>query len=398
VELLLLSPSFSNFSFNNDLDYPIILTFPRFFRYNPNVSQELSWESFVMGAKLGEAFVGHSGRTFVPEALVGVGGHALVYKGIDTQTGKPVAIKVFDGDRGASGVSPTQGAVREARMYRALRHRGIPRLRDWGVNAENNTSYLVVDFVDGVNLSHLISTRGRMSVDEVMPPLLDVAGALDYLHRRKQRVHGDVKPGNIIVVEADGTGRLMDFELTRSIHSAVREKDKFPELTPQFAAPEQLEHWGEPPTTASDVYSYGVTVDATLRGQVPFSNLPIEEIMQSKLRGRRPSLTQHLGSGRRVIALDEAISEATDRDPSRRPPIKKVAQNLRRATAVRERGRMVIDTNGGLHNGRNGNEWVLLNRDRSAPKNGSYHGDTLVAPQQIKDDAAAIQAHVSDIK
>lgn len=205
------------------------------------------------------------------ERLVGQGGMGEVYRGerVDGAYRQTVAIKVLrPGYR-------TAETVRRFRVEREalarLVHPAIAALLDGGT-LEDGRPYLVLQYVDGVPLTGYCQAR-HLSIDDRLRLFVRVVRAVEFAHSRLV-IHRDLKASNILI-EADGTPRLLDFGIARmqdptldpSLVRPTRPDSRL--LTPEHAAPEQIR--GEPCDTRTDVYGLGVLLFELLTDRAPFS-------------------------------------------------------------------------------------------------------------------------------
>jgi eukaryotic-like serine/threonine-protein kinase len=157
----------------------------------------------------------------------------------------------------------------ERQILASLRHPGIARLLDGGATPDGRP-FIVLEAVDGEPIT-AYARRRSLNLRERLRLFLAVAEALQYAHRRLV-VHRDLKPSNILV-EADGTVKLVDFGIAKLLDSdaipgglpATRTEVRL--LTPEYATPEQVR--GEPVTTATDVYQLGLLLYELLAGRHP---------------------------------------------------------------------------------------------------------------------------------
>lgn len=155
---------------------------------------------------------------------------------------------------------------RERQFLASFDQPRIARLIDGGVS-ETGLPFLVMEFVDGLTIdrfadSHRLDTRERIAL------VRQVLDALAYVHRR-QVIHRDVKPSNILV-DASGNVKLLDFGTARVVDvtgDAALTKTGVFAFTPEYASPEQVR--GEPVTFASDLYSAGMLLYRLLTGRKP---------------------------------------------------------------------------------------------------------------------------------
>jgi eukaryotic-like serine/threonine-protein kinase len=206
---------------------------------------------------------------YVIEAEIGRGGMGIVWRARrhDGLLKRPVALKlprmaVRDPDLLAR-------FARERDILAALEHPHIARLYDAGTTADGQV-YLALEYVEGDTLT-AYADRHRLDLAARLALFRQVLGAVQYAHRHLT-IHRDLKPSNILVT-ADGGVRLLDFGVAKLLPAegggdgAMTEFGAHP-LTPQYAAPEQLQ--GGPITTATDVYALGVVLYELLTGGRPY--------------------------------------------------------------------------------------------------------------------------------
>jgi len=207
---------------------------------------------------------------------VGSGGYGDVYKAIDSQFDRLVAIK----EMSQSGLSPqeineaSEAFKREAFLLAALTHPGLPSIYDYFT--ENDRWYLVMSFIEGETLEAYLdrSQKGRLPVDKVLYIGIQLASVLSYLHARKPPIiFRDLKPSNSMRTY-DGQIYLVDFGIARHFKPG-QAKDTIALGSPGYAAPEQ---YGRSQTTPqTDVYSLGVMLHQMISGFDPSDepfNLP----------------------------------------------------------------------------------------------------------------------------
>jgi predicted Ser/Thr protein kinase len=199
--------------------------------------------------------------------VLGEGGTSAVFEARG-RTGEVVAIKVHK--LGGSVVpEDRERFVREARTAASLVHPNIVRILDHG-EAEGRL-YIIMEFVRGETVQARLQRLGRIPLPVALHTARQIASALDHAGRHGI-VHRDVKPDNILVQE-DGTAKLVDFGLAKSLHLAGRSGvTRMGDVlgTLHYMAPEQLDS----SVTAdhrADIYSLGATLYHMISGGTPFS-------------------------------------------------------------------------------------------------------------------------------
>ena len=172
-------------------------------------------------------------------APLGAGAMGEVYKARDARLDRTVAIKILTASL-ASDRQFRERFEREARALSRLTHPHICTLYD--VGRESDTSFLVMEYVEGDTLDRVIS-RGPMPLDQALNIASEIAGALDSAHR-VGIVHRDLKPGNIMLAR-DGV-KLLDFGVAKFTSPVADPREDTLTVagaligTVQYMAPEQL--------------------------------------------------------------------------------------------------------------------------------------------------------------
>jgi serine/threonine protein kinase len=157
---------------------------------------------------------------------------------------------------------------REAATLRALRHHGVPIVHEafrenW---SGGETSFLVMEYVEGASVAQLISERHHLGTTDVLFLFDEMLGVLDYLHTRMPPVlHRDIKPSNVIV-RPDGSPVLVDFGAVRNVFRAPDESGSTVAGTYGYMPYEQLMGQASP---ASDLYALAATFLHLMTGRAP---------------------------------------------------------------------------------------------------------------------------------
>ncbi len=190
------------------------------------------------------------GRKYRVLELLGSGGFGSVYRVLDKHLDKTYAMKI-------QPIMQRSDWEKEICMLRMLNHPGLPALHD--VITDEYNSYIVMEHIKGMTLENHVKEKGKLELKEALQIAMGLCAIIDYLHHRSVPViHGDLKPGNIMM-EA-GRIRLIDFGCALRAYS----EEKADYGTPEYAAPEQ--HSGEI-STASDVYSWGKVMMFMITGR-----------------------------------------------------------------------------------------------------------------------------------
>jgi serine/threonine protein kinase len=207
-----------------------------------------------------------TGRYEILETL-GRGAACRVDKARDTVIGRTVALKTF---LQGFGKNSEAQFLEEAQTVGRLSHTSIAQLYDVG-NDGNGTPFLVMEFVPGKNLEHLLA-HSRIPFPSAAVWTADLASALAYAHRAGI-IHGDVKPGNIRVTE-DHKVKLVDFGVAR-FASQVSRSDRVLG-TPAYLSPEQIA--GQKQDGRSDLFSLGIVLYEMITGVRPFAGNSLGEV------------------------------------------------------------------------------------------------------------------------
>lgn len=257
---------------------------------------------------------------YVVVSELGRGGMGTVYRATHTRMKRDVALKVVS-PRAVSSPEAVRRFQREVEVVGRLSHPNIATAYD--AREHDETFYLILEFVDGKDLSKLVRATGRLTVDQAVSHVLQAAKGLAYAHRRGV-IHRDVKPANLML-DAEGTIKILDMGLSR-LQDDVAEDDVLqaapesttaspptPEVTQAgtmmgtfgFLAPEQaldprkVDH-------RADIYSLGCTLFYLLVGRAPH---PAETLSRTPLR---------LAGVTAPLTVENAVAKMLARQPEGR--------------------------------------------------------------------------------
>ena len=223
-------------------------------------------------------------------AVLGMGGMAVVYSATHLQLDHPVAIKVLR-DK-AKGPTPLRRFLREARAAARVKHVHVASIIDVG-ELEDGVPYIVMEHLHGEDLAELAKQRGPLPVEEAVHYLLQACEAVAAAHAVGV-VHRDLKPSNLFLAsQSDGTRliKVVDFGISKlSVSGESSEAElsltgAFELLgSPLFMAPEQLRAPREVDHRA-DIWSLGVILFKLLTGKPPFNAASVPELCAHLLTG-----------------------------------------------------------------------------------------------------------------
>lgn len=192
------------------------------------------------------------------------GGMARVYRGRDLLLKRTVAIKMLK-DQMTGDAAFIRRFEREAQSAAALSHPHIVNIYD--VGEQDGAYYMIMEYVDGINLKQYIREKGRLPVHEAIQVSRQIAEALEQAHKAGV-VHRDIKPQNILF-SRDGKVKVADFGIAIAGDGATVTVGDEIIGTVQYIAPEQAR--GEVAGKQSDIYSLGIVLYEMITGKVPFT-------------------------------------------------------------------------------------------------------------------------------
>jgi len=205
------------------------------------------------------------GRTladrFTVESLLGSGGFGRIYRALDGELQRHVALKIARTDR----VRSTDDLLHEARRAAKLRHPGIVTVHD--VGRHDGTVFLVGDLVEGRSLADVIA-EDIPSPGQAARWIADVADALQIAHDH-EIVHRNIKPSNVLL-DPRGKALVTDFGIAATVEQIHQgESPRAGTLT--YMAPEQLVGESALIGPRTDIFSLGVVLYELLTGDHPFT-------------------------------------------------------------------------------------------------------------------------------
>ena len=252
-----------------------------------------------------------SGRTLAGryrvDALIGRGGMADVYRGMDVVLERPVAIKILT-DRSDD---IRKRFLREAQSMARLNHRNIVGVYDAGQS--DGVSYIVMELVAGRTLAQI--PPDELTMHSAIRFFIDLLEALAYAHEQSV-IHRDIKPANVMVLP-DGTVKVMDFGLSRrtSEMSSVTNAGEIVG-TIAYLSPERF--LGKVADARSDLYSVGVVMYEVFTGNVPFKSETDDLVAVIFAHVNEPAAPLRSTNRGVPVQVERIVLKLLEKDPDRR--------------------------------------------------------------------------------
>src|ERR1700690_3917046 len=196
--------------------------------------------------------------------LVGRGAMGVVYKALDLNLDRQVAIKVMSAEA-RNDPAFVERFRQEARMQGALNHPNVALLFDYFVH--DGAPVAVMEFIDGESLEQLIRRRGPIPASEAIPIFKQALRGVAAAHRAGI-IHRDLKTANLMITWGDIV-KVMDFGIAKRQSATGATKASTSIGSPLYMAPEQI--LGHAVDYRTDVYALGITLYQLLSGQPPFN-------------------------------------------------------------------------------------------------------------------------------
>ncbi|MBI5369082.1 MAG: protein kinase [Planctomycetes bacterium] len=260
-------------------------------------------------SKQGEMLAPLRKRGYRVESRLGRGGMGTVYKAVQVSLNRIVALKILSPElvRDRNFISLF---IQEARACASLNHPNIVQVYD--VGKEEDIYFFSMEFLPGGSVQDILAKEKRLSVPRVIDVIHDAARGLEYAER-KQLVHRDIKPDNLMIGE-DGIIKIGDLGLAMSLKDRAKDDSGVIFGTPHFIAPEQF--LGKPVDHRADIYALGASLYRMLSGTTPYTGNNVREILLRKVREEPPPLAGAApGLPPRLIQICERMMQ---KDPEQR--------------------------------------------------------------------------------
>lgn len=247
---------------------------------------------------------------YVPDAKIGTGAFAAVWRAHDVELDVPVAIKVL-AEHWVDDLDVRDRFVREARLLRTLGGERIVAVHDIG-ELDDGRPYFVMDLADAGTLADLVKTPAPPR--EALRLAVEACDAVETLHQAGT-LHRDIKPSNLLLRRGrDGRPHVLLADLGLAKDLSELSRITVTAGSPGYMAPEQaagtFDH-------RADVYALGAVTVALLSGRPPYPDEKSVASVVARPRTRRPEPVAHQAG--LSPALDEVLTRTLSMDPDERP-------------------------------------------------------------------------------
>lgn len=216
--------------------------------------------------------------------VIGQGGFGITYDGTDIKLNMHVAIKEYFPNNMATRQATVSTEVMCGDNTKGLYEQGMKNFLKEAQNMakfageddfvsvhdffpENNTAYIIMEFVEGWNLKQYLQQKGRLTLNEVMPIVMPVMNALEKIHA-KNMIHRDVSPSNIMILK-DGRVRLLDFGAARDVSMETQNMTTMSAVYKYGYSPIEQLTTGMKQGPFTDIYALCATIYEMLTGAIP---------------------------------------------------------------------------------------------------------------------------------
>ena len=240
---------------------------------------------------------------------LGAGGMGEVFRGVDMMLEREVAIKLLRPEL-ASQAQVVERFRSEAVTLAKLQHPNIATL--YSFMRQGDSFVMILEFVRGVTLDHVIQQRGAIPVDSAIPIFCQMLDGIQEAHS-EGIIHRDIKPANMMLTEK-GTLKVLDFGIARILGTARMTRQGNIIGTIEYMSPEQVR--GFETDARSDIYSLGMLLYEMLTARCPFDIQNEFELMKAQIE-QYPVPPRQLNPAIPEV-VEQAIWKAIHKDPAQR--------------------------------------------------------------------------------
>jgi len=247
--------------------------------------------------------------TYRLEEKIGSGGMGVVYKALDVNLERRVAIKKMR-DEIINDPRERQRFLSEARTVASLKHPNIVEIHS--VVGSGSDIFLVFEYVDGHTVDEYIRAYKKIPYEQAVRIIQGIAAALEYAHSRGV-IHRDLKPSNVMITR-EGQVKVMDFGVARQAKDSLSNISATNTITgtPPYMAPEQEQGMVR---RESDIYAMAVCFYEMLTGELPFpgtaGGMMLNKVNRNYVRASKRVSGLHIG-------VDQVLDWALEPDPDKR--------------------------------------------------------------------------------
>jgi len=253
--------------------------------------------------------IGTQFANYLIQEKLGEGGMGVVYKGVDLNLDRAVAIKLLPSDL-ADDPQLIQRFRAEAKALAHLNHVNIATVYNY---LHANGQYLMVmEYVEGETFQAIVERRRRIGCNEAIRLTKQALLGLGFAHRQSI-IHRDIKPSNLMLTR-DGVVKVMDFGIAKVLGQEEMTRTSGLLGTLAYMSPEQIR--SQALDARSDIYSVSVTLYEMLTGHLPFNGRSEFELMSAHLHTPPPRLNRYCPEI--SSAVESALFKGLEKNPAAR--------------------------------------------------------------------------------